>query len=523
VAARRPWHTSILIIYEEVLGIMDKGSSAKFLIALVLMSGTLSGCLSGESSKSQGSTSPNTQSSTTNGSVPSPISSEVKQKFKELKNAYDKYKESQDQLLYNLPDKIDENNPRPQINTKDVGDKLEEFAQASKNFRKTLKRLNHQDQKDQLLEQLDKTQKELSSKVLKPLENGLEEQAIKEIQKNLKIFETEKIDPKHYGSWADKTKYYTTNFLEENAKKLATNIQDLERAVNSNETSTNSTTTSPRPSPTPTSSQTSTVISEQVKILTEKVNNLQLVSVVSLGLAIVAILMSLSKLFGQSRTEKNNSRQPQTTEYSITHPSQSDEFHQIINYIYKELDRINNRLQEIEKIKQQASSQVNYQPRDISDSHPQIATTNSAPNQQALKKNAPTQRPGVQVYSQFSKLVEQYNHDANKLLRTATKVSETEESINKRRMGMGTYETAVIEKTGQGNYCIISEAEASYMVPKPSFKPNEHNYGTFETLFECYGYKSGYSHSFKLVKPARVNPTSENQWQLKERGIVEFY
>ncbi|MEG3845352.1 hypothetical protein QT971_05330 [Microcoleus sp. herbarium19] len=504
---------------------MDKGSSAKFLIALVLMSGTLSGCISGESSKSQGSTSPNTQSSTTNGSVPSPISSEVKQKFKDLKNAYDKYKESQDQLLSNLPDKIDENNPRPPINTKDVGDKLEEFAQASKNFRKALKTLNHQDRKYQILEQLDKTQKELSLKVLKPLENGLEEQAITEIQKNLKVFETEKIDPKHYGSWADKTKYHTTIFLEENAKKLATNIQDLEieRAVNSDETSTNSTTTSPRPSPTPTSSQTSTVISEQVKVLTEKVNNLQLVSFVSLGLAIVAVLISLYKLFGQSRTEKNNSRQPQTTEYSITHSSQSDDFNQIINNISKELNRINNRLQEIEKIKQQASSQVNYHPRDISDSYPQIATTNSAPNQQALKKNSPTQRPGVQFYSQCSKLVEQYNHDANKLLKTATKVSETEESINKRRMGMGTYETVVIEKTGQGNYCIISEAGASYMVPKPSFKPNEHNYGTFETLFECYGYKSGYSHSFKLVKPARVNPTSENQWQLKERGIVEFY
>lgn len=524
MAGRGTWYSAILI-YKEALYLMNKGSSAKFLIVLVLISGTLSGCLSSESPESQDSMSPNTYPSPINEKVSSPISSEVKQKFKELKNAYDKYKESQDQLLSNLPDKIDENNPRPQINTKDAGDKLEEFDQASKNFRKALQPLDQRDGKYQILEQLDQIKKELSSKVLKPLENGLDKQAIEQVQKSLDFFRQENTPDRFYGNWGLQTRKYTTIFLEENAKKLATNIQNLEKTINSDVTS-----TSPRPSttPTPILPQKSTVSPEQVKFLTEEVNNLKLLVYFMSLVAIVVFFRSILKRFGQYIIKTKNSGKPQTIDNPISsyHQMNEEDFNQLVTEIYQrilpkfssELTIINNRFKQIEQ--QQAGPKNNHPPQESRIVSDQQTVTTRTDNTQA-SRNVPTQVSGVQQYSsQPSKLLAQYNQNTRALLKSATVVSETEESINNRRLGSS--QPVVLEASIKGNYCIINEAGVNYMVPKENLKVNQYNYNTMEVLFECRGYQSGYSSSFRLEKPAKVSPISGNKWQLIERGIVQF-
>lgn len=522
MAGRGTWYSAILI-YKEALYLMNKGSSAKFLIVLVLISGTLSGCLSSESPESQDSMSPNTYPSPINEKVSSPISSEVKQKFKELKNAYDKYKESQDQLLSNLPDKIDENNPRPQINTKDAGDKLEEFDQASKNFRKALQPLDQRDGKYQILEQLDQIKKELSSKVLKPLENGLDKQAIEQVQKSLDFFRQENTPDRFYGNWGLQTRKYTTIFLEENAKKLATNIQNLEKTINSDVTS-----TSPRPSttPTPILPQKSTVSPEQVKFLTEEVNNLKLLVYFLSLVAIVVFFRLILKTFRQSRRKTNNSGKPQTIDNRISSYDQRNEedFNELVTEIYQriyskfysELTIINNRFKQIEQ--QQAGPENNYPAQESRIVSDQQTVTTRTDNTQA-SRNLPTQGSGVQQY--YSKLVAEYNHNPSTLLKSATVVSETEDSINNRRLGS---KPVVLEKAKSrtGNYCIIQETGVDYMVPKNNLKVNEYQYNTLAALFQCHGYQSGCSSNFKLLKPAIVTPSSGGKWQLMEPGILQF-
>lgn len=525
MAGRGTWYSAILI-YKEALYLMNKGSSAKFLIVLVLMSGALSGCPSGESPGTlESSTSSQTSPSPTTGQVSSPNSSEVKQRFKDLKNAYDKYKESQDQLLSYLPDKIDENNPPPQINTKEAGDKLEEFAQASKNFRRALQPLDQRDGKYQILEQLDQTQKKLSSKVLKPLENGLDKQAIEQVQKSLDFFRQENTPDRFYGNWGQQTRKYTTIFLEENAKKLATNIQNLEKTINSDVTS-----TSPRPSttPTPILPQKSTVSPEQVKLLTEEVNHLKLLVYFIFLMAIVVIFRPILKRFGQSRRKTNNLGRPQTIDNPISsyHQMNEEDFRQLVTEVYQRIlpkfyseltNIINDRFKKIEQ--QQADSKINHppqEPRIVSD---QQTVTTRTDNTQA-SRNVPTQGSGVQQY--YSKLVTEYNHNPSTLLKSAAVVSETEESINNRRLGSS--QPVIIEESRKGNYCIINEAGVNYMVPKEKLKINQYNYNTMEVLFECRGYQhGGSSSSFQLLKPARVSLPSGNKWQLIERGIVEFY
>ena len=61
------------------------------------------------------------------------------------------------------------------------------------------------------------------------------------------------------------------------------------------------------------------------------------------------------------------------------------------------------------------------------------------------------------------------------------------------------------------------------MVPKNNIKISEHNLNTVVNLFECQGYRRGYS-GFQLIKPAIVSSMSKGEtWQLVERGVLQFY
>ena len=146
--------------------------------------------------------------------------------------------------------------------------------------------------------------------------------------------------------------------------------------------------------------------------------------------------------------------------------------------------------------------------------------------------NQPIQTPGIKSRSiptnQYSNWlnvgwVATYNKNPDSFSTEATEVSETEQSIEARRLG--TSQPAIFEKArrGKGNYWILIQSGFSYLVPKANIKINEYNYETVETLFECQGYQSGYSSDFTLVKPAIVSPIlSGEKWQLVELGVLQF-
>ena len=137
----------------------------------------------------------------------------------------------------------------------------------------------------------------------------------------------------------------------------------------------------------------------------------------------------------------------------------------------------------------------------------------------------PQMNPQIPTHQYFGssdlQLISMYQHDARSLLKNAIEVSETEQSIDQRRLGGG--QGAIIQKVRRGNYCILNEGGVDYMVPKNNIKINEHSLNTVANLFECQGYRSGYS-GFKLMKPARVSAISRGEtWQVVERGVLQFY
>jgi hypothetical protein len=64
-----------------------------------------------------------------------------------------------------------------------------------------------------------------------------------------------------------------------------------------------------------------------------------------------------------------------------------------------------------------------------------------------------------------------------------------------------------------------------YLIPIPDSKlvVNQYNKKTFEEVFICFPTDREWSSSkrFKLLKPASVFPNG-TQWQLKEKGVIQF-
>ena len=72
-------------------------------------------------------------------------------------------------------------------------------------------------------------------------------------------------------------------------------------------------------------------------------------------------------------------------------------------------------------------------------------------------------------------------------------------------------------------YGIVTQGNYHYLVPSKSFRITDNNYKTVEGLFKFLNYQRGYAEKFELLKPAKVITLPGNQqWQLEERGILEF-
>ncbi|MEG3845353.1 hypothetical protein [Microcoleus sp. herbarium19] len=144
----------------------------------------------------------------------------------------------------------------------------------------------------------------------------------------------------------------------------------------------------------------------------------------------------------------------------------------------------------------------------------------STPTPENQSRPAP---PELYMSPQEAELVIAYNKNADSLLKLkkATEVSETDESINQRRLGI-IGQPAVLQASRWGDYWIIAEGSFNYLVPRSSIKFKQNTYETVQVLFECYGGQLGAFHQFKLLKAAQVSSIYPQKWELIERGILLF-
>ena len=139
-------------------------------------------------------------------------------------------------------------------------------------------------------------------------------------------------------------------------------------------------------------------------------------------------------------------------------------------------------------------------------------TINNQINRQIIFDFDEPDKPGI---------VEKYNLNAASLKLTAIPVLVTEKSINETRSGG--QQKMILQKTRRGNYWIVNDSEKNYLVPESKFKINTFNFNDTIALFECNNYEASSSRNFRLIQPARVSVVTSNEvWQLEERGILQF-
>ncbi|NEP58004.1 MAG: hypothetical protein F6K31_13435 [Symploca sp. SIO2G7] len=136
----------------------------------------------------------------------------------------------------------------------------------------------------------------------------------------------------------------------------------------------------------------------------------------------------------------------------------------------------------------------------------------------------PTQRPSKNPPANLSAaelMIRDYNANPASLSQKATIVSETDESIEQRRLGRNL--APILEENRRGDYWILTSGSSNYLIPKSNIRINEYNYKTVESLFECDVHQQGDFSNLRLIEPAEVVPiTSGKEWKLTKLGIIEF-
>ncbi|HEY9825846.1 MAG TPA: hypothetical protein V6D19_10385 [Stenomitos sp.] len=116
-------------------------------------------------------------------------------------------------------------------------------------------------------------------------------------------------------------------------------------------------------------------------------------------------------------------------------------------------------------------------------------------------------------------IIRNYNTNPSTIESNAQGVSETEDSIYQRRRD-STITQVTFKNVSNYSYWVIADADGNYwLMPKTDLKLNPMNFDTFQAVFQFQGQPEG---RLQLVKPAKVNQTISNEWELAEKGEVYF-
>jgi hypothetical protein len=122
--------------------------------------------------------------------------------------------------------------------------------------------------------------------------------------------------------------------------------------------------------------------------------------------------------------------------------------------------------------------------------------------------------------SPYEVIAQQYNTNPNSIGMSAQGVSETEDSIYRRRRD-ASIKQVTLQSINNYGYWIITDTEGiDWLTPIAEPKLNPMNFDTFQALFHFNG--EPLSGKLQLIKPAKVTQVSTSQWELIDRGEVQF-
>jgi hypothetical protein len=422
----------------------------------------------------------------------------ISQALKDLKNAIKSFNDD-------IREVIARTKNRNEVNSKNILKKLD-------NLSKELASLPENTQTSKIVNNINSTISKID-KIIKPLENGLTNDKVTQVQKDLNFFTRRNISEQSYGTVGPKTQEEIEIFTNSKIKELDTQIVSLESLLNKEEVK-----PTPGISPQPPSKAkndglelTNEVKEYEVELNTIK-SNLSYLTITAIISGFILLGLIGLMIFCIYRIITLIEQQRQITNYLKNNQKfiDIDEFQIELNEIYNWVNNSDARLKQIESSSHNKTSSTSP---DISTSQPHTEPV-SQPQPRINQSHQPANISNTNIG-----LVSAYNINSHSLSQQAIAVSETEYTSEQRRLGKNIQ--YILEFDSRGNYWIITEGNDEYLVPKAKMRINEHNYLTISTFFNCLGYNSNSSNNFTLVKPAKVYRKGE-QWELIEIGELQF-
>lgn len=117
-------------------------------------------------------------------------------------------------------------------------------------------------------------------------------------------------------------------------------------------------------------------------------------------------------------------------------------------------------------------------------------------------------------------VITQYYNNPNFLVDYAYKVTPTKRTLEDIYMNKAS--EIIFQDSNQSDYWIVELKTGGYcLLPDLSLKINT-NLKTVKTIFELRGYQDHLSKNFQVIKTAKVHEVNQNQWQLADKGILQF-
>ena len=244
--------------------------------------------------------------------------------------------------------------------------------------------------------------------------------------------------------------------------------------------------------------------------------------------AILLLLWFLNQNQQQKRADRLNAKQDaiekrlrELKENNLTRKDIENIERKIINQVQENNQKLTDyKIEILETLHKNQTHQPANSHKDIdsySNNHYPFPTSTT---EQAKHQLDTHNNNSIAIADRIPQFVDQYNQDKQSLSNeVVAKVSATEASLNKRRMGDES--KLMLENTIQKRYLIVQEDGDYYLVPHAKIKINEHNKSSLEALFECVSFIPEYT-DFHLIKPAKVSQVEPELWQLDNRGKIEF-
>ena len=418
----------------------------------------------------------------------------ISQAFRDLKDAIKSFNDD-------IREIVKKNKNENEVNSKNILKKLD-------SLNKELASLPKNAQTSKVMKNINSTISEID-KIIKPLENGLTNDKITQVQKDLNFFETRNIPEKSYGSLKEITQEEIEKFTNNKIKELNTQIVSLESLLNKKEVK-STPGISPQPQKSPGKAKNDGLELNEVK---SSLRNLT-ITVIILGFILLGLIIfciyRIITLVEQQRQITNSLKNNQKF-------IDIDKFQIELNEIYKRLNNFDARLKQIESSSHNKTNKTPSNYPSTSQNIP-ISQPRTEPVYQPQPRINQSYQP-ANISNANIGLVPAYNINPRSLSEQAITVSESNFTAQQRRLGKNIQ--SILESDSRGNYWIITEGNDEYLVPKANMRINEHNYLTISTFFNCLGYNSNSSNDFTLVKPAKVYRKGE-EWELIEIGELQF-